>query len=546
VKFVQSTKSSLISLVLGVSAVFFPVAVVAAERIAFNFPPFGQFYIKVDDLETFVTTGEVSSELAYYLDRLSPQQVARLPELLSTPLELHPLSIAKFSNSTIGEAVIKNFGKGIRANVNQNGFLALRGAMIAAAFDSKGLTVINLLYQFPLETVYVDLQVLDQYFQQGEKLLQQREMLTREFFTNYQSQIKTLSNNNSELKQPDLRIQGQYSWHKQTFTYNNPHRLQPGYFDLYQPEVSQAVPLVVISHGLASNRQTFAYLGKHLASYGFAVAVIEHDDISLDRFDNFLSGTAKFPEPNNLVDQPLDVKYVLDKLEQESQTNSQLKNKINLQQVGIIGQSFGGYTSLALAGGKLIADRTARECQKENYQDVLLDLSSLARCTSNQLSASQYQLKDPRIKAAIAINPLGKIFGQAGMSAINIPTMIIAGTDDLITPPVAEQIEPFTWLNNDLEKYLVLVKPGTHFSFLQTGLGVLPVPDDVVGPSPTSAHPSLKAISTAFFKVYLVHQKKYQNYLQSDNYLSLLNNEAFKFSIIRTLNPTKLEQLLNY
>jgi predicted dienelactone hydrolase len=546
VKFVQFTKSSLISLVLGVSAVFFPVAVVAAERITLNFPPFGQFYLKVDDLETFVATGEVSSELAYYLDRLSPQQVARLPELLSTPLELHPLSIAKFSNSTIGETVIQNFGKGIRANVNQNGFLALRGAIIAAAFDSKGLTVMNLLYQFPLETVYVDLQVLDQYFQQGEKLLQQREMLTREFFTDDQPQAKTLNNNNSGLKQQtDLRTQGQYLWHKQTFTYNNPHRLQPGYFDLYQPEVTQPVPLVVISHGIASNRQTFAYLGKHLASYGFAVVVIEHDEISLDRFDNFLSGTAKFPEPNNLIDQPLDVKYVLNKLEQESQVNSQLKNKINLQQVGIIGQSFGGYTSLALAGGKLIADRTATECQKENYQDVLLDLSSLARCTTNQLPASQYQLRDPRIKAVIAINPLGKIFSQAGMSLINIPTMIIAGTDDLITPPVAEQIEPFTWLDNELEKYLVLVKPGTHFSFLQTGLGVLPVPDDAVGPSPTSAHPSLKAISTAFFQVHLAHQQQYKNYLQSDNYLNLLNNEAFKFSIIRTLTPTKLEQLLN-
>ncbi|MGL6343090.1 MAG: alpha/beta hydrolase family protein, partial [Waterburya sp.] len=288
----------------------------------------------------------------------------------------------------------------------------------------------------------------------------------------------------------------------------------------------------------------FAYLGKHLASYGFAVAVIEHDDISLDRFDNFLSGTAKFPEPNNLIDQPLDVKYVLDKLEQESQVNSQLK-KINLQQVGIIGQSFGGYTSLALAGGKLLADRTATECQKENYQDVLLDLSSLARCTSNQLPASQYQLRDPRIKAAIAINPLGKIFGQQGMSSINIPTMIIAGTDDLITPPVAEQIEPFTWLNNDLEKYLVLVKPGTHFSFLQAGLGVLPVPDDIVGPNPTSAYPGLKAISTAFFQVHLAQQLQYRNYLQSDNYLSLLNNQAFKFSIIRTLTPAQLEQLLN-
>jgi predicted dienelactone hydrolase len=545
VNFVRYAKSGFISLVLGVSAVFFPVAVVAAEKITFNFPPFGQFNVKIDDLETFVTTGEVSSELAYYLDRLSPQQVARLPELLSTPLEFHPLTIAKFSNSTIGEAVLKNFGKGIRANVNQNGFLALRGAIIAAAFDRQGLTAMNVLRQFPLETIYVDLQVLDQYIRQGEKLFKQRKVLDREFFTNYQSQAKTLSNNNLELgKQVNLRTPGQYLWQKQTFTYNNPNRLQPGYFDLYQPEVNHPVPLIVISHGLASNRQTFAYLGKHLASYGFAVGVIEHDDISLDRFDNFLSGTAKFPEPNNLIDQPLDVKYVLDRLEQESQVNSQLKKKINLQQVGIIGQSFGGYTSLALAGGKLIADKTARECQNENYQDVLLDLSSLARCTSNQLPASQYQLRDPRIKAVIAINPLGKIFGQTGMSSIKIPTMIIAGTNDLITPPVAEQIEPFTWLNHDLEKYLVLVKPGTHFSFLQEGLGVLPVPDDVVGPSPTSAHPGLKAISTAFFKVHLTHQLKYQNYLQSDRQ-RLLNNDAFKFSIIRTLTPTQLEQLLN-
>ncbi|MGL6341453.1 MAG: alpha/beta hydrolase, partial [Waterburya sp.] len=300
--FVQYAKFSLINLVLGVSTVFFPVAVVAAERITLNFPPFGQFNIQVDDLETFVATGEVSSELAYYLDRLSPQQVARLPELLSTSLELHPLTIAEFSNSTIGETVIRNFGKGIRADVNQNGFFALRGSIIAAAFDSEGLTVMNLLQQFPLETVYVDLEVLNQYFQQGEKLLQQREVLTREFFTNDQSQPQTLSNKNSELRpQPDLRTQGKYLWQKQTFTYKNPNRLQPGYFDLYQPKVTQTVPLVVISHGLASNRQTFAYLGKHLASYGFAVAVIEHDDISLDRFDNFLSGTAKFPEPNNLI-----------------------------------------------------------------------------------------------------------------------------------------------------------------------------------------------------------------------------------------------------
>ena len=222
------------------------------------------------------------------------------------------------------------------------------------------------------------------------------------------------------------------------------------------------VPLIVISHGLASDRQTFAYLAEHLTSHGFAVAVIEHDDINLNKFDNFLSGSERFPEPNNLIDQPMDVKYVLDRLETE--INPQLQNKIDMQQVGVIGQSFGGYTSLALAGGELIADKQAIQCQEEN-QEVLLDLSSLAKCTFNELNRPRVQLRDPRIKAAIAINPLGKIFGRAGMSAIEIPTMLVSGTNDLIVPPVAEQIRPFIWLDDDLDKYLVLVKPETHFSF---------------------------------------------------------------------------------
>ena len=540
--YVQNAKSGLISLILGVSvsATFFPVAAAAAERITLNFPPFGRFYIKVDDLEAFVTTGEISSELAYYLNRLPPQQVARLPELLSTPLEANPLSIAKFSNSTIGEAVIKNFGKGIRADVNRNGFFALRGAIIAAAFDSEGLTVMNLLHQFPLKTVYVDLQVLAQYIKQGEILFKDREAIDTAFF-----QPRKVNNphNFQSTELAKLQTQGKFVWNKQTLTYNNPRRRKVGYVDIYLPEVEQFAPLVVISHGLASNRQTFAYLGQHLASHGFAVAVIEHDDISLNKFDGFLSGAERFPEPNNLIDQPLDVKYVLDKLEQESKINPQLQNTINLQQVGLIGQSFGGYTSLAMAGGELIADETAVECQKDNYQDVLLDLSSLARCTFNQLADRHYRLRDPRIKAVIAINPVGKIFGKTGISAIAIPTMLISGTHDLITPPIAEQIQPFTWLEG-IDKYLVLVKPGTHFSFLPEGLGILPVPDNVVGPSPNSSHPALKALSTAFFKTYIAQHQEYQTYLQSDRWNNL-NDHAFQLSIIRSLTQNQLEEIIN-
>ncbi len=490
-----------ISLILGISAALLPIEATAAEKITFNFSPFGEFYLKVDDLETFVETGKISSELAYYLNRLPPEQVERLPELLSTPLEFNPLTIANFSNSTVGETVIKNFGKGIRTSTNRNGFLALRGAIIAAAFDEEELTIINLLHQFPLKTIYVDFNIINRYIKQGGKILKDRELINQLFFTDNLDKSNLPKEAVQESSQP-----GKYSWQKKTYTYNNPDRSKLGYFDLYLPKKEQS-PLVVISHGLASSRKTFVYLGEHLASHGFAVAIVEHDDISLTKFDSFLSGSERFPEPNNLIDQPLDIKYVLDKLEREFSINSSQQNKINLQQVGVIGHSFGGYTSLVLAGGKLIVDPQAEKCQTEDYQNVLLDLSSLAKCTFNETYTVDYQLKDPRIKAVIAINPMGRIFGKAGTSSINVPTMIISGTNDLVMPPVAEQIQPFNWINRDIDKYLVLVKPGTHFSFLREGLGVLPVPDEVVGISPTQAYPVIDTLATVFFQAYLNGQE---------------------------------------
>ena len=524
---------TLFSLFLGVAAAVVPLKAIAAERITFNVSPFGQFYVEVEDLKTFVETKEVSSELAYYLKRLPPKQVERLPELLSTPLEINPLAIAKFSNSTIGETVIKNFGKGIRTSTNKNGFLALRSAIVAAAFDRQGLTVINLLEHFPLETVYVDFYVVEQYIKRGQKLLQNRQLIEEIFFDSRTTNRK----NNRKILNTTSRV-GKYKWQKQTLTYKNIQSSRSGYFDLYLPNKKQS-SLIIISHGLASSRETFSYLGEHLVSHGFAVAIVEHDDISLNKFDGFLSGNDSFPEPNNLTDQPLDIKYVLDLLERDTL----LQNRINLQQVGVIGHSFGAYTSLVLAGGKLTPNSKVKQCQTEDYRHVLLDLSSLAKCTFNEFSQTDYQLKDRRVKAVIAINPMAKIFSQDGIKAIDIPTMLVSGTNDLIMPPVTEQIQPFNWLNSDLEKYLVLVKPGTHFSFLREGLGVLPVPDTVVGISPTQAYPVIKSLTTVFFQATLDGQRKKRKYLQN-NTGNLLNN-SFETSIIRALTDTQIQKLLN-
>jgi predicted dienelactone hydrolase len=163
-------------------------------------------------------------------------------------------------------------------------------------------------------------------------------------------------------------------------------------------------------------------------------------------------------QPREFIDRPLDVKYLLDELERLDAANPNLQ--LNLRQVGVIGQSFGGYTVLALAGASLNFEQLQKDCKA--LEDSL-NVSLLLQCRALELPRIQYNLRDERVKAAIAINPItSSIFGKDGMSDIQIPVTLVSSSDDKIAPALPEQIQPFTWLNNP-EKYLVLLEGGTHF-----------------------------------------------------------------------------------
>ena len=70
----------------------------------------------------------------------------------------------------------------------------------------------------------------------------------------------------------------------------------------------------------------------------------------------------------------------------------------------------------------------------------------------------------------------------------------------------------------------------------------MPVPEGIVGASPTSAYPALKTLSTEFFKVYLSDRSEKQ--LQGDR-LEELNNSEFQFKLLHSLTEAKLNKAIN-
>ncbi|WGV27118.1 alpha/beta hydrolase [Halotia branconii] len=527
----------------------------AADRISFFYPPFGEFSLSTDSLETFAKEGKITDELAIYANRATPEQLAQLREVLQQRFNLTPTLISQFTYSPIGEQLMQRLGELLLNDSRQNGFYALRSALIIAAADPQGLTVINVLRKFPSSSVRLNFSEGIQIVNDLSQLLKTRDavvsFIQQEAIKETIIQADANSNVNFAFK-PDLRQPGPFSFQEISFPVNDTKRDRQLPVDLYLPEVksqttpdlpSPPFPLIVISHGLASDRTAFIYLAKHLASYGFAVTVLEHPGSNAKRFELYFAGLAGPPEPSEFINRPLDVKYVLDSLQRLEQIDPAVRGKLDFQKVAAIGQSFGGYTVLTLAGGKLNFPQLNEDCNPNRS----LNLSLFLQCRADELPPIDYPLQDDRIKAVIAINPIdSSVLGETGISQIKVPAMLVTGSQDIFAPSVPEQVRPFTWLPNP-NKYLVLIENATHFTTideLDAESDVLPVPPTLLGPNRAPAYDYMKALSVAFLESNLLNKPEYRIYLQP-SYAQYLSQAPLKLSLVQSLTANQLTQLVN-
>ena len=185
-------------------------------------------------------------------------------------------------------------------------------------------------------------------------------------------------------------------------------------------------PLLILSHGGGGNYLGYLTLMQSLAAQGYVIASLEH--YKNNRKNNDLAQSKA-----NLENRPRHASLTIDAL----YSHDFFKQYMRAESVAVIGHSMGGYTALAIAGGKA----WAREKEPVTITP------------------------HPWVKAIVLLAPATLFFAPKGaLDNVTVPTYLVTAEHDDLTPAAHANLIRARMDSEQLQ-YEEINNAG-HFSFL--------------------------------------------------------------------------------
>ncbi|MCG6136225.1 MAG: alpha/beta hydrolase [Nostoc sp. LLA-1] len=512
----------------------------AAQKVVVRFGPFAET-LSLAELQKAAETGEFPQGLELYTGGLSQEQRRFFVGALRMRVPINVVTLSSLLNTQIGTTILSNISEAL-VRKDQAGVQALRAALVLGATEPQGLSLLNFIAAYPSQRLEIDL----------FKAVQVAGRLNTSFWRTQQFMLGISPLLDSRTPQVATELDPTQPGIGQVqvlnFNWNDQKRSREIPVDVYWSTASSSEkPVIVFSHGLGSVRHELRYLANHLASHGYVVAALEHPGSNETNTNLAAQGKTRVVQPQEFLQRPQDVSFILDELERLNQTaNNPLQGKLATNNVMIVGYSFGGGTALATAGAELQLERLKQRCQGNLTG---FSLGETIQCVAQELPENSYRLRDERIKQAIALNPTSSlIFGNTGLTQVAVPTLVLASSADKTTPALTEQIVGFNQIPSP--KWLAGVVGGTHLSVKdpsttmdQVGRPNTPFSGgEVVGEQAADVRKFVKAISLAMAAQLTSEAEKYAVFLTSD-YAQIASTPAFPLRLVMEIPPDAMSML---
>ena len=200
-------------------------------------------------------------------------------------------------------------------------------------------------------------------------------------------------------------------------------------------------PLVIVSHGYSNTTAALTWLTENLASKGYVVAAIRHEDPPITDRTQF---------PQLLLRRPLDIAFVAGSL----QKSLAAEHLVDPTRTALVGYSMGGYGVLASAGATFDPNGPLTKMVPGGLLTPYVRGGPLSEAIIVK-----------SLKAVVAISPAGggdlAAWGAAGLENIRVPLLLIAGNRDQ-TVDYATGARAFFDTAIHSTRYLLTFKEGGH------------------------------------------------------------------------------------
>jgi len=182
------------------------------------------------------------------------------------------------------------------------------------------------------------------------------------------------------------------------------------------PQSGDKYPLVVVSHGYGNWPTFLSYLTENLASKGYVVASIDHQDAVVNS-----PGAAALSFGSVVMNRAKDQRFAIDHLVALAGTDDPQGRIIDAQSIGLIGYSMGGFGAMTSAGaGYDPASPLFARLPKELLAGVLEGTAKAPHAN---------------LKAVVAMAPWGgsapsRAWTEQAIASIKTPLFFIAGDAD--------------------------------------------------------------------------------------------------------------------
>ena len=233
--------------------------------------------------------------------------------------------------------------------------------------------------------------------------------------------------------------------------------------------------LIVLSHGLGGSELAHSRLAEALAARGYLVAALRHPG------DNWMDGSLLKKTPERyFFERPRQVSRVIDALMADPIWKDRIARDAKGPRIGTLGHSAGGYTVLALAGGIPDLAQANRHCREEGKDDPLF-----CRTGSTERPVVPPQagppLKDERVRAVVAMAPVGVLFTAESLAKVQVPIAIYAGVKDRWLVPRFHAMWVAKYVSG---AELHMVPNAWHFAFSDTPSFPIQTPDGDIAADP--------------------------------------------------------------